>query len=131
MNSNNECLFQMEVVMKKIFLCLCLTMLITGLCACSNQSSAAVQTRSDLTQAHFAGLNSGMKRSDVVDLIGENDEALASKEDFDIYTLSDGTTAVLRYKDDELVSAAIRDKDNYENSLFNIFERPTDETENQ
>lgn len=110
--------------MKKMILSLCVTGMMAAITACSNPSSSAVQTRNDLSREHLAGLSSGMKRSDVIDLIGENDEALASKEDFDIYSLADGTTAVLRYQDDVLQSAFIRDADNFEEALFNIFEKP-------
>lgn len=110
--------------MKKLIFCLCFTMILSSLAACSKPSASAVQTRNDLTREHLEGLSSGMKRTDVVDLIGENDEALASKEDFDVYSLADGTTAVLRYQDDVLQSAFIRDADNFEDALFNIFERP-------
>ena len=116
--------------MKKLIFCLCLTMALSSLTACSKPSTSAVQTRNDLTREHFEGLTSGMKRNDVIDLIGENDEALASKEDFDVYSLSDGTTAVHRYQDDVLQSAFIRDADNFEDSLFNIFERPAADTNN-
>ena len=112
--------------MKKI-LFLCCGILMIALMGCSSSSSSAVQTRNDLTKEHLAGLTSGMKRTDVIDLIGENDEALANKEDFDIYTLADGTTAVLRYRDDVLQSAFIRDADNFEDNLFNVFERPAGE----
>lgn len=113
--------------MKKI-LYLCCGVLMIVLMGCSKPSSSAVQTRNDLTREHLAGLTSGMKRTDVIDLIGENDEALASKEDFDVYTLADGSTAVLRYKDDILQSAFIRNADNFEDKLFNVFERPAEES---
>ena len=36
----------------------------------------------------------------------------------DVYSLSDGTTAVLRYRDDTLLGAYLRDKDNVETSIF-------------
>lgn len=116
--------------MKRI-LYLCCGVLMFTLVGCSRPSSSAVQTRNDLTKEHLAGLTSGMKRTDVIDLIGENDEALASKEDLDVYTLADGTAAVLRYKDDVLQSAYIRDADSFEDKLFNVFERPTEESGTQ
>lgn len=112
--------------MKKVLFGLCCVGLLIALVGCSKPSSSAVQTRNDLTKEHLAGLTSGMKRTDVIDLIGENDEALASKEDLDVYTLADGSTAVLRYKDDVLQSAYIRDADSYEDKLFNVFERPAE-----
>lgn len=110
--------------MKRGLLSLCCVLMLTSLVGCSNPSSSAVQTRNDLSREHLTGLSSGMKRNDVEDLIGKNDEALASKEDFDVYTLADGTTAVLRYQGDVLRSAFIRGKDNFEEALFNDFEKP-------
>lgn len=118
----------MKMKMYQLALGLICTATLLTTAGCSNPSGSAVQTRNDLTQEHLAGLTSGMKRTDVIGLIGENDEALANKEDFDIYTLADGTTAILRYQDDVLQSAYIRDKDNFEDALFNAFERTEPET---
>ena len=52
------------------------------------------------------------------DLLGTGDKSLADHEKIDVYSLSDGTTAVLRYRDDTLLGAYLRDKDNVETSIF-------------
>lgn len=87
---------------------------------CSNNETSA-QTRKDLTSEHVRGLYANMKRSDVEDLLGKSDSALAQKESFEMYSLADGTVAVLRYAGDELQSAFIRGKDNIEEALFNNY----------
>lgn len=115
--------------MKRGLLSFFCTMMLFALVGCSKPASSAVQTRNDLSREHLTGLSSGMKRNDVEDLIGKNDEALANKEDFDVYTLADGTTAVLRYQGDVLHSAFIRGKDNFEEALFNDFEKPATEND--
>ena len=43
---------------------------------------------------------------------------MADHEKIDVYSLSDGSTAVLRYRDDTLLGAYLRDKDNVETSIF-------------
>lgn len=74
--------------------------------------------RTDLTADHVRGLYSGMARKDVEDLLGTGDKSLADHEKIDVYSLSDGSTAVLRYRDDTLLGAYLRDKDNIETSIF-------------
>jgi hypothetical protein len=59
-----------------------------------------------------------MARTDVEDLLGTGDKSLSNHEKIDVYSLSDGTTAVLRYRDDTLLGAYLRDKDNVETSIF-------------
>ena len=56
---------------------------------------------------------------DVEDLLGTSDKSLAEHESIEVYSLSDGTTALLRYRDDQLLGAYLRDKDNVETSIFN------------
>ncbi len=90
-------------------------LLITG---CSSADKAGTQARTDLTSEHVRGLYSGMARKDVEDLLGTGDKSLAEHEKIDVYSLSDGTTAVLRYRDDTLLGAYLRDKDNMETSIF-------------
>lgn len=90
-------------------------LLITG---CSSGDKAGTQARTDLTADHVRGLYSGMARTDVEDLLGTGDKSLADHEKIDVYSLSDGTTAVLRYRDDTLLGAYLRDKDNIETSIF-------------
>ena len=46
-------------------------------------------------------------------------KSLAEHESIEVYSLSDGTTALLRYRDDQLLGAYLRDKDNVETSIFN------------
>ncbi|WP_418752497.1 hypothetical protein [Frisingicoccus sp.] len=89
--------------------------LITG---CSSADKAGTQARTDLTADHVRGLYSGMARKDVEDLLGTGDKSLADHEKIDVYSLSDGSTAVLRYRDDTLLGAYLRDKDNIETSIF-------------
>lgn len=90
-------------------------LLITG---CSSADKAGTQARTDLTSDHVRGLYSGMARKDVEDLLGTGDKSLADHEKIDVYSLSDGSTAVLRYRDDTLLGAYLRDKDNVETSIF-------------
>lgn len=94
---------------------LCSTLLFTG---CSNADTAGTQARSDLTAEHVRGLYSGMARTDIEDLLGTSDKSLAAHESIEVYSLADGTTALLRYRDDRLMGAYIRDKDNNETPLF-------------
>lgn len=91
------------------------TFLMTG---CSSADKAGTQARTDLTADHVRGLYSGMARKDVEDLLGTGDKSLADHEKIDVYSLSDGSTAVLRYRDDTLLGAYLRDKDNIETSIF-------------
>lgn len=67
--------------------------LMTG---CSSADKAGTQARTDLTADHVRGLYSGMARKDVEDLLGTGDKSLADHEKIDVYSLSDGSTAVLR-----------------------------------
>lgn len=64
-----------------------------------------------------------MDRRDVENLLGQDDDHLAQKEDVDVYSLSDGSTAILRYVDDRLAGAYIRGKDMYEDTIFSKFAR--------
>ena len=89
--------------------------LMTG---CSSADKAGTQARTDLTADHVRGLYSGMARKDVEDLLGTGDKSLTDHEKIDVYSLSDGSTAVLRYRDDTLLGAYLRDKDNIETSIF-------------
>ena len=88
------------------------------LTACGSADTAGTQARTDLTADHVRGLYSGMVRSDVEDLLGTGDKSLADHESIEVYSLSDGTTALLRYRDDTLMDAYLRDKDNFETSIF-------------
>ena len=63
-----------------------------------------------------------MNRSDVEDLLGKSDSALAENESFEMYSLADGTTAILRYAGDKLQAAYIRGKDNIEEAIFNNYD---------
>ena len=90
-------------------------LLLTG---CGNADTAGTQARSDLTADHVRGLYSGMNRNDIEDLLGTSDKSLAEHESIEVYSLSDGTTAVLRYRDDTLMGAYLRDKNNIETPLF-------------
>ncbi|MDD6231506.1 MAG: hypothetical protein SO181_10780 [Frisingicoccus sp.] len=90
-------------------------LLLTG---CGNADTAGTQARSDLTSDHVRGLYSGMNRNDIEDLLGTSDKSLAEHESIEVYSLSDGTTAVLRYRDDTLMGAYLRDKNNIETPLF-------------
>ena len=109
--------------MKKTISILCLLLCLTALAACSKGSETSAQSRTDLTAEHIRGLSADMKRKDVEDLIGQDDDNLAHKEDVDVYSLSDGSTAVLRYVDDKLAGAYIRGKDMYEDTIFSKFAR--------
>ena len=104
----------------RIFLVCAIFALTAVLYGCSNKEMSA-QIRSDLTSEHIRGLYADMKRSDVEDLLGKSDSALAEKESFEMYSLADGTVAVLRYAGDKLQSAFIRGKDNVEEALFNNY----------
>lgn len=104
----------------RIILVAAILALTAVLYGCSNKETSA-QTRSDLTSEHIRGLYADMKRSDVEDLLGKSDSALAEKESFEMYSLADGTVAVLRYAGDKLQSAFIRGKDNVEEALFNNY----------
>ena len=90
-------------------------LLLTG---CGNADTAGTQARSDLTSDHVRGLYSGMNRNDIEDLLGTSDKSLAEHESIEVYSLSDGTTAVLRYRDDTLMGAYLRDKNNIKTPLF-------------
>ena len=90
------------------------------LCACSSTPTSK-QTRNDLTSEHFNGLSADMNRSDVEDLIGKSDSALAENESFEMYSLADGTVALLRYAGDKLQAAYIRGKDNVERAIFSNY----------
>ena len=90
-------------------------LLLTG---CGNADTAGTQARSDLTADHVRGLYSGMNRNDIEDLLGTSDKSLAEHESIEVYSLSAGTTAVLRYRDDTLMGAYLRDKNNIETPLF-------------
>lgn len=96
-------------------LALCTSFLLTG---CGDADTAGTQARTDLTSDHVRGLYSGMLRNDIEDLLGTSDKSLGEKESVEVYGLSDGTTAVLRYSDDKLMGAYLRDKENKETSLF-------------
>lgn len=96
-------------------LALCTSFLLTG---CGNADTAGTQARTDLTSDHVRGLYSGMLRNDIEDLLGTSDKSLGEKESVEVYGLSDGTTAILRYSDDKLMGAYLRDKENKETSLF-------------
>ena len=109
--------------MKKLLLTLCIILCICMLMGCSTSSTPSAQSRTDLTAEHFRGLTSDMTRKDVEDLIGTHDANLASKESIAVYSLADGTTAVLRYVDDMLAGAYIRGKDMFEETIFNRFDR--------
>lgn len=98
-----------------IFFSLLTALLLTG---CASSDKTGTQARTDLTSDHVRGLYSGMARKDIEDLLGSGDKSLADHEDIDVYSLSDGTTAILRYRDDTLMGAYIRDKDNMETNIF-------------
>ena len=89
------------------------------LVVCGNADTAGTQARNDFSEDHVRGLYSGMVRNDVEDLLGTSDKSLAEHESIEVYSLSDGTTALLRYRDDQLLGAYLRDKDNVETSIFN------------
>lgn len=114
---------------QKFFLAAAILTLTALLYGCSGKETAA-QTRSDLTAEHIRGLYADMKRSDVEDLLGKSDSALAENESFEMYSLADGTTAVLRYAGDKLQAAYIRGKDNIEEALFSNYSKGTESTIN-
>ena len=93
----------------------CLSFLLSG---CGNSNTAGSQARQDLTAEHVRGLYSGMKRNEIEDLLGGSDKSLAEKESIEVYSLADGTTALLRYREDTLMGAYLRDKNNVETALF-------------
>lgn len=105
--SHSKCLFGIFT--------LCTLCLLT---ACGKGNTTSTQARSDLTVDHIRGLYSGMMRQDIEDLLGTSDSSLGAKETIEVYGLADGSTAVLRYHDDTLRSAYIRDKENKETPLF-------------
>lgn len=109
--------------MKKLVLLSMISMLALNLFACSSGDKASSQTRTDLTEDHFSGLTANMKRSDVEDLVGKHDSSLSDRETLEVYSLSDGRTAILRYVDDSLVGAFIRGADNLEDTIFNGLDR--------
>ena len=88
------------------------------LTACGKSNTSGTQARTDLTTEHVRGLYSGMMRKDIEDLLGTSDTSLAAKETIEVYSLADGSTAILRYHDDTLKGAYIRDKENKETPLF-------------
>lgn len=114
---------------QKFFLAAAILTLTALLYGCSGKETAA-QTRSDLTAEHIRGLYADMKRSYVEDLLGKSDSALAENESFEMYSLADGTTAVLRYAGDKLQAAYIRGKDNIEEALFSNYSKGTESTIN-
>ncbi len=104
---------------KKFYLLLtCLCVSVSAIACGMTNNTGTAQTRTDLTSDHIRGLYSGMNRSDIEDLIGMHDEALSNKEDITAYSLADGTTAILRYSNDQLAGVYIRDKNNNETPLF-------------
>ncbi|MDD3221680.1 MAG: hypothetical protein EOM34_00735 [Clostridia bacterium] len=98
-----------------IFLSFLTIFLLTG---CGKADTAGTQARTDLTSEHVQGLYSGMARTDIEDLLGTSDKSLAEHENIEVYSLADGTTAILRYREDKLMGAYLRDKDNSEKSIF-------------
>lgn len=119
LNHNTIIIFQ-EVFYEKLKIIDSFMTTAAILCACST-NTVSKQTRTDLTGEHFNGLYADMKRSDVEDLIGKSDSALAKNESVEMYSLADGTTALLRYAGDKLQAAYIRGKDNVEKVLFNNY----------
>lgn len=114
---------------QRFFLAAAILTLTALLYGCSGKETAA-QTRNDLTAEHVRGLYADMKRSDVEDLLGKSDSALAENESFEMYSLADGTTAVLRYAGDKLQAAYIRGKDNIEEALFSNYGKDSTSTIN-
>lgn len=98
--------------------------------ACGKSNTSGTQARTDLTTEHVRGLYSGMMRKDIEDLLGTSDSSLAAKETIEVYSLADGSTAVLRYHEDTLKGAYIRDKENKETSLFDNNSNNTNNTNN-
>ena len=109
--------------MKKLFLVFCILAGILTIAACSSGSETSAQSRTDLTSDNIRELSADMERRDVENLLGQDDDHLAQKEDVDVYSLSDGSTAILRYVDDRLAGAYIRGKDMYEDTIFSKFAR--------
>lgn len=116
------CLF-----MKKIFLVGCLFLCLNVFAGCTQGNETSAQSRTDLTAEEIRGLTADMERKDVEDLLGQDDDHLAQKEDVDVYSLSDGSTAILRYVDDKLAGAYIRGKDMFEDTIFSKFARDIQE----
>lgn len=111
--------------MKKGLIISCLAL---GLClfaACKPGDTTSAQSRTDLTADHISILDADMERSDVEALIGKDDASLSAKEDLDVYSLSDGKVAILRYANDKLQSVSIRDNDNYEDVVFSNYHKNT------
>lgn len=106
---------------QKRFLPLLILAISALLIGCSS-NPVSKQTRTDLTAEHVRGLYADMDRNDVEDLLGKSDSALAEKESFEMYSLADGTYAVLRYAGDKLQAAYIRGKDNVEEAIFNNYQ---------
>lgn len=113
--------------MKKTVLMSCLLLTIIWIAGCSKGSEVSSQSRTDLTTEHINNLTQDMSRTDVENILGQDDDHLAQKEDVDVYSLSDGTTAILRYVDDKLASVYIRGKDMYEDTIFSKFARDIQE----
>lgn len=109
--------------MKKTVLMSCLLLAIMCITGCSKGSEVSSQSRTDLTSEHINNLTQDMSRTDVENILGQDDDHLAQKEDVDVYSLSDGTTAILRYVDDKLAGVYIRGKDMYEDTIFSKFAR--------
>lgn len=105
---------------QKRFLPLLILAISALLVGCSS-NPVSKQTRTDLTAEHIRGLYADMDRNDVEDLLGKSDSALAENESFEMYSLADGTSAVLRYAGDKLQAAYIRGKDNIEEAIFNNY----------
>jgi len=111
--------------MKKVIALTFSVMMLMTLYACAANTDTSAQTRTDLTSNHINGLYENMARTDVEDLLGKHDSELSSHETVHYYSLADGNTAVLRYVDDTLVGAYIRDKDDTEETIFNHYSRRT------
>ncbi len=109
--------------MKQIRIISCLFLCLMLFAGCSRGSETSAQSRTDLTTDHIRELTADMERKDVEGLLGQDDDNLAQKEDIDVYSLSDGSTAILRYVDDKLAGAYIRGKDMYEDTIFSKFAR--------
>lgn len=114
---------------EKRFLPLLILAISALLIGCSS-NPVSKQTRSDLTAEHVRGLYADMNRSDVEDLLGKSDSALAENESFEMYGLADGTSAILRYAGDKLQAAYIRGKDNVEEALFSNYQGQSSSTIN-
>jgi len=109
------------IMTQKKFLPILILAVSALLIGCSS-NPVSKQTRTDLTAEHVRGLYADMDRNDVEDLLGKSDSALAENESFEMYSLADGTSAVLRYAGDKLQAAYIRGKDNVEEALFSNYQ---------